>query len=125
MLQSIFAIFLFQLVGEMVQKYFALTVPGPVIGLLLLLLALLASDRLGNATVAKYKQNLTATAETLLAHLPLLFVPIGVGVVMHISALESQLLAVLAVIFIGTMLTVGFSAVLMEKLQGRGSRNDG
>jgi hypothetical protein len=30
MLQSIFAIFLFQLVGEMVQKYFALTVPGPV-----------------------------------------------------------------------------------------------
>jgi holin-like protein len=125
MLHSIFAIFLFQLVGEMVQKYFALTVPGPVIGLLLLLLALLASDRLGNAAAAKYKHKLTATAETLLAHLPLLFVPIGVGVVMHISALESQLFAVLGVIFIGTLLTVGFSAVLMEKLQGRGSRNGG
>ena len=123
MLQSIFAIFLFQLVGEMVQKYFALTVPGPVIGLVLLLLAMLVSDRVGNKPVALLKQNLTVTAETLLGHLPLLFVPIGVGVVMHISLLEDQLAAVLGVVFIGTVLTVGFSALLMEKLQGSGDDN--
>mgnify|MGYP001112707574 CR=1 FL=1 len=123
MLQSIFAIFLFQLVGEMVQKYFALTVPGPVIGLVLLLLAMLASDRVGNRPAAQLKQNLALTAETLLGHLPLLFVPIGVGVVMHITLLEGQLAAVLGVIFIGTVLTVGFSALLMEKLQGRGDGN--
>jgi holin-like protein len=120
MLQSIFAIFLFQLVGEMVQKYFVLTVPGPVIGLVLLLLAMLVSDRIGNNPAAQLKQNLAVTAETLLGHLPLLFVPIGVGVVMHITLLEDQLVAVLGVIFIGTVLTVGFSALLMEKLQGRG-----
>ena len=120
MLQSIFAIFLFQLVGEMVQKYFTLTVPGPVIGLVLLLLAMLASDRIGNKPAAQLKQNLTVTAETLLGHLPLLFVPIGVGVVMHITLLEDQLAAVLGVVFIGTVLTVGFSALLMEKLQGNG-----
>ena len=123
MLQSIFVIFLFQLVGEMVQKYFALTVPGPVIGLVLLLLAMLATDRVGNKPVALLKQNLTVTAETLLGHLPLLFVPIGVGVVMHISLLEDQLAAVLGVVFIGTVLTVGFSALLMEKLQGSGDDN--
>jgi len=123
MLQSIFAIFLFQLVGEMVQKYFALTVPGPVIGLVLLLLAMLASDRVGNRPAAQLRQNLALTAETLLGHLPLLFVPIGVGVVMHITLLEGQLAAVLGVIFIGTVLTVGFSALLMEKLQGRGDGN--
>jgi holin-like protein len=123
MLQSIFAIFLFQLVGEMVQKYFALTVPGPVIGLVLLLLAMLASDRIGNKPAAQLKQNLVLTAETLLGHLPLLFVPIGVGVVMHITLLEDQLAAVLGVVFIGTVLTVGFSALLMEKLQGRGDDN--
>jgi holin-like protein len=123
MLQSIFAIFLFQLVGEMVQKYFALTVPGPVIGLVLLLLAMLASDRIGNKPAAQLKQNLAVTAESLLGHLPLLFVPIGVGVVMHITLLEDQLAAVLGVIFIGTVLTVGFSALLMEKLQDRGDGN--
>ena len=120
MLQSVFVIFLFQLVGEMVQKYFALTVPGPVIGLVLLLLAMLATDRIGNNPAAQLKQSLVVTAETLLGHLPLLFVPIGVGVVMHITLLEGQLAAVLGVIFIGTVLTVGFSALLMEKLQGRG-----
>jgi len=120
MLQSIFAIFLFQLVGEMVQKYFALTVPGPVIGLVLLLLAMLVTDRIGNNPVTQLKQNLTVTAETLLGHLPLLFVPIGVGVVMHVTLLEDQLAAVLGVVFIGTVLTVGFSALLMEKLQGSG-----
>jgi holin-like protein len=123
MLQSIFAIFLFQLVGEMVQKYFVLTVPGPVIGLVLLLLAMLASDRIGSNPAARLKQSLVVTAETLLGHLPLLFVPIGVGVVMHINLLEDQLAAVLGVIFIGTVLTVGFSALLMEKLQGRGDGN--
>ena len=123
MLQSIFAIFLFQLVGEMVQKYFALTVPGPVIGLVLLLLAMLIFDRIGNKPAAQLKQNLALTAETLLGHLPLLFVPIGVGVVMHITLLEGQLAAVLGVVFIGTVFTVGFSALLMEKLQGRGDGN--
>src|SRR5210317_2203203 len=123
MLQSIFAIFLFQLVCEMVQKYFVLTVPGPVIGLVLLLLAMLASDRIGSNPAARLKQRLVVTAETLLGHLPLLFVPIGVGVVMHINLLEDQLAAVLGVIFIGTVLTVGFSALLMEKLQGRGDGN--
>ena len=123
MLQSIFAIFLFQLVGEMVQKYFALTVPGPVIGLVLLLLGMLVSDRIGKHPAALLKQNLMVTAETLLGHLPLLFVPIGVGVVMHITLLEDQLAAVLGVVFIGTVLTVGFSALLMEKLQGSGDDN--
>ena len=125
MLKSIFAIFLFQLIGEMVQKYFALSMPGPVIGLVLLLLALLASDRIGNDVATELKQKLAVSAETLLGHLPLLFVPIGVGVVMHISVLEDQLLAVLGVIFIGTVLTVGFSALLMEKLQGRRTRSGG
>jgi len=37
MLNSIFTIFLFQLAGEFVQKFFELSIPGPVIGLILLL----------------------------------------------------------------------------------------
>ena len=88
-----------------------------------MLLAMLASDRIANKPAAQLKQNLVLTAETLLGHLPLLFVPIGVGVVMHITLLEDQLAAVLGVVFIGTVLTVGFSALLMEKLQGRGDDN--
>lgn len=124
MLQGIFIIFLFQLIGEMVQKYFALTIPGPVIGLVLLLLALLLPGRRGATVKARFEQGLATTSSALLGHLPLLFVPIGVGVVMHISELEESLLAVLGVIFAGTVASIGFSALLMQKLQGRGARHD-
>jgi len=124
MLRSVFVIFVYQLIGEILQKYFALTIPGPVIGLVLLLSCLLLLDRYASGSVAGFKQDMADTTRTLLAHLPLLFVPIGVGVVMHVSSLESQLLAVLGVIFAGTVLTVGFSAVLMEKLQNRANRDE-
>jgi len=124
MLESIFFIFLFQLVGEMVQKYFALTIPGPVIGLVLLLTTLLLLGRNSSSFKVKLEKGLTTTSEYLLGHLPLLFVPIGVGVVMHISFLEEQLLSVLLVIFVGTVLPVGFSAFVMEKIQNRVTRSD-
>ena len=124
MLESIFFILLFQLVGEMVQKYFALTIPGPVIGLVLLLTTLLLLGRNSSSFKVKLEKGLTTTSEYLLGHLPLLFVPIGVGVVMHISFLEEQLLSVLLVIFVGTVLTVGFSAFVMEKIQNRVTRSD-
>jgi holin-like protein len=125
MLQGVFIIFLFQLTGEMVQKYFALTIPGPVIGLVLLLLALLLLDRRGAAVRDRLEKGLATTSATLLGHLPLLFVPIGVGVVMHISTLQGHLLAVLGVIFIGTISSIGVTALLMQKLQQMGKRHDG
>jgi len=124
MLQGVFIIFLFQLIGEMVQKYFDLTIPGPVIGLVLLLLALLLVDKRFRSLGDRFEKGLDTTSATLLGHLPLLFVPIGVGVVMHISALEGHLLAVLGVIFIGTVSSIGVSALLMQTLQLRGKRND-
>jgi holin-like protein len=116
MLQGIFFIFLFQLIGEAVQKFFGLTIPGPVIGLLLLLLTLLLLGRIGRAFLARYETGLASTSSALLGHLPLLFVPIGVGVVMHISTLQGQLLAVLGVIFIGTVASIGFTALVMQQL---------
>jgi holin-like protein len=123
MLSGIFVIFAFQLLGEMIQQYFALTVPGPVIGLLLLLAALLLFGRSRSQLRENIETGLFATSTALLKHLPLLFVPIGVGVVMHVTLLEGQLLAVLAVIFVGTVLTIGLSALLMEKLQAAAARN--
>ena len=125
MLESIFLIFLFQLVGEMIQKFFELTIPGPVIGLVLLLVALLLFGKYSTSVKTRLEKGLTTTAEYLLGHLPLLFVPIGVGVVMHISFLENRLLAVLFVIFIATVLSLGFTAFVMEKLQNLGNQNDG
>ena len=125
MLESIFVILVFQLIGETVQKYFELTIPGPVIGLVLLLSSLLLLDRYAGSYKEKLEQGLGRASDYLLGHLPLLFIPIGVGVVMHISYLEDRLLSVLVIIFVSTVLTVGFTAFVMEKLQSREDQNDG
>ena len=114
MLAGIFTIFMFQLVGETIQKYFGLSIPGPVIGLVLMLIALLASKHRTHRPIAGLRDNLITVAETLLGHLSLLFVPIGVGVILHLHLLETQLLRVLGVIIFGTIATMIFTAFIFS-----------
>ena len=123
MLNSIFTIFLFQLFGEFLQKFFELNIPGPVIGLILLLSALLIIKK-NNKVIEDFKANLVFSAENLLNYLPLLFIPVGVGVVMHLSLLEENLVPVLLVIIIGTLLTLALTAFLMEKLIKNDDKHD-
>ena len=118
MLHAIFLILLLQLAGEAVQKYFELAVPGPVIGLIMLL-GLLLSHLNASGQILTFRQQLITTSEILLGHLSLLFVPIGVGVVMHLQLLESQLVKVLGVIVIGTLSTLVITAILFNALTSR------
>jgi holin-like protein len=124
MLKSIFIIFLFQLIGESAQKYFELTVPGPVIGLILLLMSFILLKNNKNLFVNKVKNEISSTAIHISNYLSLLFVPIGVGVVMHLSYLEKNYIEVLGVIFFSTILTIGFTALVMEAINNRFKKND-
>ena len=125
MLKSIFIIFLFQLIGESAQKYFELTVPGPVFGLILLLMSFILLKNNKNLFVNKVKNEISSTAIHISNYLSLLFVPIGVGVVMHLSYLEKNYIEVLGVIFFSTILTIGFTALVMEAINNRLKKNDG
>ena len=116
MLRGFFVILLFQLIGEVIQKLFALVIPGPVIGLIFLLFPLIYLRRVKMKKILNLKKDVMSTATAITSYLSLLFVPIGVGVVMHISYLEKNLYQVLGVVVIGTMLTVGITAKLMEYL---------
>ena len=124
MLKSIFIIFLFQLIGESVQKYLELTIPGPVIGLILLLISFILLKNSKNIFVNKAKNEIVSTATHISNYLSLLFVPIGVGVVMHLSYLEKNYIEVLGVIFFSTILTIGFTALVMEAINNRFKKND-
>lgn len=115
MLNSIFTILSFQLIGEFIQKFTEISIPGPVIGLILLLGVLLIR--------AKYfkehqsiENNLVDFSERFLTYLPLLFIPVGVGVVMHLSLLEENLISVISIIVLGTLLTLALTGFIMEKL---------
>ena len=115
MLKSIFIIFFFQLIGEFLQKLFTLTLPGPVIGMILLLASMLLLKR-NEIFKNKIETPLVQLSEVLTSYLPLLFVPVGVGVVMHLSYLKNSYLEILLIIFVSTLLTIVFTAFVMNKL---------
>ena len=96
MLRGFFVILLFQLIGEVIQKFFALVIPGPVIGLIFLLFTLIYLRRVKMKKILNVKKDVMSTATAITSYLSLLFVPIGVGVVMHISYLEKNFIKCLA-----------------------------
>ena len=115
MLRSLFLIFFFQLIGEAIQKFFEINIPGPVIGLALLLLTFIFLPK-PSSPYRKIKNEISETSHKIINYLSLLFVPIGVGVVMHINFLGDNLFKILAVIVIGTLATLVFTAFIMEKI---------
>ena len=114
MLRSLFIIFFFQLLGEAIQKFFEINIPGPVIGLVLLLLVYIFF--LDSSQYKKIKKEISNTSHQIINYLSLLFVPIGVGVVMHINYLGDNLFQILAIIIFGTLATLVFTAFIMEKI---------
>lgn len=122
MLKSVFIILLYQLIGELFQKFFGLSIPGPVIGLVLLLLTLLLIQK--RQRVLPIKEDLFNSAEILLNYLPLLFIPVGVGVVMHLSLLEDNLASVIFVIILGTLSTLALTGYIMEKILRKKTLDD-
>ena len=119
MLRSIFIIFFYQLMGEALKKIFEIRIPGPVIGLILLLVTLILLKRVRIKSVNNLKKEVADTSTYILRYLSFLFVPIGVGVVMHFSYLENNLSKVLVIVFVSTILTICISAFLMEKINKR------
>ena len=124
MLRSIFVIFFFQLLGEFLKKFFEMRIPGPVIGLILLLVTLIFLKKFKKTAIVSLKADVINTSNYILSYLSLLFVPIGVGVVMHLSYLENNLFRVLIIVFISTILTIGGTAFLMEKINRKLIKND-
>jgi holin-like protein len=72
-----------QLVGELVVRLLGLPVPGPVAGMVVLLVALQVREPRPDAGVVR-------VSEGLLRHLQLLFVPAGVGVVQHLHVIGAS-----------------------------------
>lgn len=78
-----------QLAGELVVGTLGVPVPGAVAGMALLLVGLVLRRGSGPTSVE-------AAADRLLAHLQLLFVPAGAGVVQYLSLLGGSALPVVA-----------------------------
>ncbi len=116
MLGALTILLLYQLLGEVLVQWFALPVPGPVLGMLLLLLTLIVR---GGAP-----QSLRDTSASLLQHLSLLFVPAGAGVMVHMARIEGEWWPLVASLLGSTLLAMAVTALVLKWLlrhRGRAS----
>ena len=107
MIASLSLILLCQLAGEVIVRGLGLPMPGPVLGLMFLLLLLLARDRLKILARGPLAGGgVENTSRGLLAHLSLLFVPAGVGVVQKLDLVAAHGLAFAGVLVVSVVLTL-------------------
>ena len=99
----------FQLVGEVISRGLNLPLPGPVVGMALLFFALVVRG-------GRVPEGLEKTAVGLLRHLSLLFVPAGVGVMMHVHLLKQEWPAISAALVVSTVVTIAVTALVMAGL---------
>ena len=109
MLGALTLLLVYQLIGEVIVHLAGLPVPGPVVGMLLLFVTLAARGAVPG--------NLRDTCQTLLSHLSLLFVPAGVGVMLHFKRLGAEWLPIAVALVASTVITIGVTALVMRWLQ--------
>src|SRR6266704_1862195 len=119
MIASLSLILLCQLAGEVIVRGLGLPMPGPVVGLLFLLLLLLARDRFVALARGPLRQDGVENASRgLLAHLSLLFVPAGVGVVQKLDLLAEHGIAIFLILALSVVVTL-LATVLTFRLVSR------
>ncbi|MFN3526632.1 MAG: CidA/LrgA family protein [Paracoccus sp. (in: a-proteobacteria)] len=93
----------FQLVGEITSRGLALPLPGPVVGLLLLVVCCILRPALA--------ERLRPVSTGLLGHLSLFFVPAGVGIVAHWDLLKQHGLGLAVAVAVSTVLAIAAGAL--------------
>lgn len=116
MLNGLIVLLACQLVGELLVVSLDVSVPGPVVGMLLMLVVLQVRRPRPDAGIVRAPQ-------TLLRHLPLLYVPAGVGVVAHLDLLGDAALPVVGGLvlswFGGLVVTASVAALALRVTGGR------
>ncbi|MBF4162485.1 CidA/LrgA family protein [Nocardioides sp. CBS4Y-1] len=116
-----------QLVGEVVVHALHAPIPGPVVGMVVLLVVLTVRGRRArpSARAGRDEWSVHVAADVLLPHLQLLFVPAGVGLIGYGTVLRSDGLAIV-VALVGSWLlalaAVGWTAQLLARRSAAAER---
>mgnify|MGYP001827805910 CR=1 FL=1 len=105
-LNGITILLIYQLAGEISVVLLRIPVPGPVLGMIMLFLTLLVRNRPTGS--------LGETSTALLSHLSLLFVPAGVGIIVHFDRLIEEWIPLTAALVVSTVVTMIATAAIMR-----------
>ncbi|MFC7052588.1 CidA/LrgA family protein [Hansschlegelia quercus] len=132
MLPGLLVLLICQLAGEAFARTPDLPLPGPVIGIVLLVAALFVRSHFfrgrgrGDETATHDHQGAVGeAADGLLRHLGLLFVPAGVGIAHSYQALNGQLISVTAALIGSTVITLIATVTTFRLVARRLPRDDG
>ena len=107
---------LFQLLGTAINHLFLSMLPGPIIGLVLLLGYLMLRGEVSAP--------LSEAASSLLRYLPLLLVPPAVGVMVYAADIAADFWAIVGALVLSLLLSMAFVGVLMQRLVKRQARRE-
>ena len=107
---------LFQLLGTAINHLFLPVLPGPIVGLLLLLAYLVWRGEVG--------EPLSLAAGSLLRYLPLLLVPSAVGVMVYAKDIAADFWAIVGALVLSLVIAMAFVGVLMQKLVKRQAQRE-
>ena len=109
MFKGLLIVLVFQCLGEIIKAWTGIFLPAPVIGMLLLLLAL-------NLRGQSVPTTLGEASQQLIRYLPLMFLPPAVGLFFLGEQFNDQWPAIAGAIIVGTFLSLLFNALLMKFL---------
>ena len=108
MIHCLVQLFIFQALGELVSKFALPFIPGPVLGLVLLLVFLSVRGHV--------PASIDLVGSSVLQHLGLLFIPASVGVVLYLPLLQANAWAISAALVVSVVATVAVTAGLLNVL---------
>lgn len=116
MLQAMTLLLVCQLIGEVAVRALAVAIPGPVLGMLLMFTVLCG--------VRRVPEQVGSTADNLLGHLSILFVPAGVGVMSHQRLLGDEWLPILVAVAGSTVVALMVTAGVLRWWPKPGRRHE-
>lgn len=117
MLGYLTVIFTCQLAGELFSTALALPVPGPVCGMAILFMGLVLRGEI--------PEDLANVGAAILGNLSLLFIPAGVGVMLHASLLSRDWLPISLALVASTVITIAVTGLVMARLMPSARHDSG
>ena len=111
LLREVIIVFGIYYVGEMLSKFFSLPLPGSLIGMILLLLAL--RFRIVKLT------HIATMSDFLLGHLPFFFIPAGVALIAVFPLIQNNWYWIVLLCAITTFLTMGLCGFSIQRMMER------
>ncbi len=109
MYRGLAVIFGFYFLGEYIAKTANLTIPGSVLGMILLAAALFSG-----VVKAEWVER---EAEFFVRHMSILFVPPGAGVILYLDLIRSELLPIVTALILSFFATLIITAKTVEVLR--------